>query len=817
MKIPRWLPPVVFGGLTLILFREFIVSGGMLYGGDTLALGYMARDFLGQALTESGTFPLWNPIILGGTPFIESLAGGDSLYPTSLLLILMETHRALGWKLIIHVFLAGIFMFGWVRVLGRSRSAALLAGVAYTLAPFMVTQVYPGADGKLFVTALAPLLFWVAEWSLVRRGLLPFVVVALVIGLVILTTHFQMAYFLFGAVGLYYVFRIVRLWRAEGKGGRGSWMSGPLGKLSLFLLAALLGAALAAVQLLPAVDYVTEHSRRTATTTRASDDEALAYSSSFALHPEEVAGLVVPEFVGGTLRRIGGDDDPAWTDRTYWGRNPLKYNSEYAGIVVLLLAGIAFLGAPRRGLRWFFAGLGALSILFGLGTHTPVWRIFYEIIPGISLFRAPSQAAFLFGFSAVTLMAFGFDRAVEAVQRALGGRDGEGWHRISLYLWSAVGAFGLLLLMAASGTLSSLWTTIFFRDIDPARAQLLTSVAPVITRGALIAFGLVAGTVSLWWAFRRGLFRPPLLLAGVGLLIAIDLLRVDAPFIQTFEFQRWAEPNANIRFLLERQKEEPPFRVLSLTDGAQDVKPGMYGLELAGGHHPNDLGRYRELIGMTGSGSPRHLVENSKLRALLNIGYLIWPDAQMRSSPQGAEPLSQVSQGGQVVESVYRTAALPRAYLVGEAIVVPDDEAVDFMLGDGFDPSVQVVLSEEPPIELPGGTVTGDVRWEERGLNHQRLVVRASQPALLVISDNWFSSWRARIDGEAQPLLRADHALRAVPIPEGEHSVELYYDGSELRKGLILSGFTLFLLLVTGGLQFAWDRRLSRARPRTGA
>ena len=93
--------------------------------------------------------------------FVESLAGGDSLYPPSaLLLFLLDPYRSLGWKLVLHVFFAGIFMYGWIRRLGLSKPSALLAGLAYGLAPFMVSLVLVGGDGKIFVTALAPLLFW---------------------------------------------------------------------------------------------------------------------------------------------------------------------------------------------------------------------------------------------------------------------------------------------------------------------------------------------------------------------------------------------------------------------------------------------------------------------------------------------------------------------------------------------------------------------------------------------------------------------------------------------------------------------------------
>jgi hypothetical protein len=344
--IPRWAPPVLFGVLTLWLFRDFVFSSQMLFGMDTMTLGYQARLFFAEALRTTG-FPLWNPTILGGTPFIESLAGGDSLHPLSVLLFfLSEPYRALGWKLVIHVFLAGVFTYGWLRTLGLSRAGALVGGVGALLAPSFVTLVYPGHDGKMFVVAMTPLLFWLGEWSWHRRDLLPGALLALSITLVIFSTHFQMAYFLFGALGLWMGIRALEEGRSRG------WKVGLRG-YAIFLGFSLLGAGGAAIQLLPAVSYVTEFSRRAATTVEAASPEAArAYSSSWSLHPEEALSLVVPEFSGNSS---GG---AAWTTNTYWGRNAFKLNHEYLGVVLLALALLAFLRTGEGSVRSGFRGPG---------------------------------------------------------------------------------------------------------------------------------------------------------------------------------------------------------------------------------------------------------------------------------------------------------------------------------------------------------------------------------------------------------------------------------------------------------------------------
>ncbi len=779
IEVPGWLPPVLYAIATLGLFRAFVVSGDMLFGSDTLGLGYMARAFYADALA-AGDFPLWNPIILGGTPFLDSLAGGDSLYPPSvLLLMLLEPYRALGWKLVLHVFLAGLFMFGWLRSLGISRASATVVGLAYLLAPFMVTLVWPGHDGKIFVTALTPLLFWCSEKALTRRGLRWDLALAAAIGAVILTTHFQMAYFVFGALGCYYVFRVVQVGRI-----RGNWRVAG-GRFALFLAAAVVGAGVAAVQLVPAVSYVTEHSRRTATTTEASAEEGIAYSSSWSLHPEEIASLVVPEFVGGN---VGGAD---WTDETYWGRNLFKHNHEYAGLLVLILAGLSFFGGTRPALRRFFLAAGFLALLYALGRHTPVWRVFYEVVPGISLFRVPSIAIFLFGFSAMTLAAFGLDRVL-----VLFTEPAVRWRAPQRYLWIWVGALGALTVLWASGALPYLWTSLVYSEIGP-RAEVLERARPLISRGFFVATllaGALAGVLALG---RRGSLGAGLTAALVGLLLVADAIRVDDSYIQTIEPQRVTQPDRNEAFLMAQSSEVEPWRLLSMVSGGQDVRPGTFGIELAGGHHPNDLARYRELTGMVGSGTPDNLLRSPQLLSLLNVRYLLWPELQFGPPFGGAQPVSAVTlSDGRVYTAVYELPTLPRARLVGSARVVAEDQIVAAMLEEGFDPSAEVLLDAPPGITLDGMAPTGSVSWRRRGADAHELTVTTDRDALLVIADNWFPDWRATVNGVEAPVLRAYHTLRAVPVPAGTSEVRMAYDGGRIRRSLWITLGSVLLLAV---------------------
>jgi len=815
--IPLWVPVVVFGVLTLWLFRAFVFSGQMLFGSDTLyGGGYVARAMYAEWL-KSGTFPLWSPRILGGTPFISALSGGDSLYPPSaILLLLLQPYRALGWKLVVHVLAAGFFTYGWTRRIGCSRAAALIAGVGYMLSPMLVSFVHPGHDGKLFVMSLAPLLFWAVEGHFSRPGVRSFAAIGLTVALVLLTTHFQMAYFLFGAVGLYAIFRAVQTARGNGPQddkaassaeppetpeagakARRRPVAPAVARFGLFLAASVAGVAGAGVQFIPAASYVTQYSRRIQTTREAAGETGRAWSSSWSLHPEEAMSLLIPKFAG---NNAGGS---AWATDTYWGRNAFKDNLETAGVLLLLLAAVSFAGGARAGLRWFLIGLGGVAFLFALGTHTPVWGLFYALVPGIRMFRAPSQAMFLLVFAATTLAALGVDR----VLRAAAEDDAEGWKPILRVLGVGTGLLALLALLASSGALTSMWTTTIDAGIDPARLQRLDTLRPFLVRSAFLSALLAGLAWALVWGVRRAWLAPTALVAGLLVLVGVDQLRVDGTFVQTLDFQSWARPDPNIQALLDREAGSPePYRLLSLADRGQDVKPAMYGIDLAAGHHPNDLSRYRELIGMVGSDMPENLF-NGNIRRLLNVRYILWPDRQLGEAPeQGIVSRTQL-QDGRPYETLLADVGLPRARLVASAVVKSDEEAVPYMLSDAFDPETEVVLPEPPPTALDGGPVSGEVRWVERTPNHLRLTVTSDRPALLVVSDNWFPAWHASVDGADAPVLRAYHTLRAVPVAAGTHDVEMWYHSELLMRSLLLSVVTVVVLVGLGAFGIARDRQ----------
>jgi hypothetical protein len=107
----------------------------------------------------------------------------------------------------------------------------------------------------------------------------------------------------------------------------------------------------------------------------------------------------------------------------------------------------------------------------------------------------------------------------------------------------------------------------------------------------------------------------------------------------------------------------------------------------------------------------------------------------------------------------------------------------------------------------------GSVEWIERGNDAFTLRVTTDRPALLVVSENDYPAWHATIDGEVTPVLRANHAFRAVPVPAGTHEVHFFYENELLTASAGVSVALLTLLLVAalaGPIQRAFSGRAGK-------
>jgi uncharacterized membrane protein YfhO len=77
---------------------------------------------------------------------------------------------------------------------------------------------------------------------------------------------------------------------------------------------------------------------------------------------------------------------------------------------------------------------------------------------------------------------------------------------------------------------------------------------------------------------------------------------------------------------------------------------------------------------------------------------------------------------------------------------------------------------------------------------------------LLVTSEVYYPGWNAYVDGERVEVERANFLFRAVPVPAGEHTVELRYESRSLRAGILISFLTTLALAGLSAVRLAIRR-----------
>jgi hypothetical protein len=242
-----------------------------------------------------------------------------------------------------------------------------------------------------------------------------------------------------------------------------------------------------------------------------------------------------------------------------------------------------------------------------------------------------------------------------------------------------------------------------------------------------------------------------------------------------------------------------------------------FGVEDLQGYNPLQTQRYVELIdALNGHRQEYHERDlfpaglASPLLDLLNLRYLLVPAEAPERSDLAAllEELPTVYADAHV-RILENPEALPRAWLVHEARQVAPGEALPLLADGTVDPRQTALLEEAPPaLSAPAEGAAEAVTFTRAEPDRLALRVTAQAPALLVLSEVWDPGWSATVGGVPTPVLLANHALRALPIPPGEHAVVLSYDPPHLRLGLAITlGTTLLLLALWGGLMVRERRR----------
>ena len=365
LVVPFKLAAGIFFALALVYFAPAFMPDRGIFGTDYLAGGYQFMEFLSNQL-RSGVIPKWVPYVYGGVPLHAN--PGSTYYPTRLLLMFMLPDSRIFPALILTQFaIGGAGMYLLARELGARTWIAFVAGLAFMFTGITMSGVYSGHDGRIIVATFSPLVFFCLHRGMRTGRLAPFAGLAATLGFSLLCFQIQSNYYLLIAAAAWTLFCA---WQFRKTG----WPR-MAARMGMALLAVAFAFALAAVNFLPFLDYVSESPRG------AAGGRGYEYSTSFSMPPAEISGLAIPEQQG--------------TLGTYHGKSFFKQHTEYVGalVIAMLLLGVYF---SRKSRYWaFFAATALVALSMSLGGYTRLYRLYFNFLPGVNKFRAPSISFFL--------------------------------------------------------------------------------------------------------------------------------------------------------------------------------------------------------------------------------------------------------------------------------------------------------------------------------------------------------------------------------------------------------------------------------------
>ena len=794
--IRRSAPLVIFAVLACIMLRPVIFGGRVLLPGamlekmspwetsaskadevhwdpliwDSIAYFYPSRALLGRAV-RSGEIPFWNPHQMCGTPFLADYQSAV-LYPPNLLFAVLPTDRAFGLLAFLHLIAAGGFTYVFLRGIGLGRTGSTFGGIAFMLSGFAITWL----ELPIFLSTAVwlPLALHFSRVAHETRSARYTGLSGIALALTLVGGHPQIAFYCCMAVALYWVYLTFAGWEK----------TSVFRSLSFAVLTFAIGLALAAPQLLPSAELAALSHRGGSAPTA----QGYAAYSALAIPWKMLVTLVLPNSLG--LRQL-----PQYAE--YCG---------FVGILSLILSFAAFglRGRPARQ-AWFFGLIGVLGMLMALGTG--INRAFYFYVPGFARSGSPSRALFLFMFSAAILGGIGLDRMLR-------GSDDEGEGRPL----AGVIVGGIAVLVLAVGLV---WGNVGVFAQACANCGILRGLlSESSVFAAVFGLGLLVVILTATGKLSRGLGG-----ALAILILAAELLAFGVGFNPTCKPSQVYPMTPTLSFLRKNAGFErimPANDYWSLVRFPKAILPPnsatAYGLFDVQGYDSLFPARYKGVLDAVAGrdSSPREngnmvFARNPSSPAydLLSVRSVI-----LREPMRGARRMPD----GCFVRP--NPEAFPRAFLV-HTVEYADGEEILRRIAAG-DP----VLRSIALIDANDGGYL-DV-WQSLGLrrdepaavdrakivkytcNTVTVKVQAARAGILVLTDQFYPGWEARVDGKRANVGRVDYVFRGVAVPAGTHTVRFIYSPDAFERGLRFTKMALVLLVCFGIYSLA--RRFGRRR-----
>ncbi|MFH1187715.1 MAG: hypothetical protein V1688_02515, partial [bacterium] len=422
-KIKKTLPIIILAILTCLYFFNIIISKNFLWE-DFPVFYFPLKSYVFNSLKQ-GQIPLWNPNLNLGYPIIADTTAAI-FYPLNWLAVpfasgnIQKDYLIIELWTIFHLFLAGVFMYYLVDYLTQENTktrkhennetqkqeneklnippfhkegllggfgwdvinpAALFAAIAFMFSGFFIGHLKHVA--QITTACWLPLIFLFLYKSFKEKKYSYAIYAGIFWGVSVLSGHLQIVYHFSFFLGLFILWEIIYNF-AERKNYK---------KIIVCSLAAIIIAiSLSSVQILPFLEFLKTSTR---------NEVSQGFASSFSLKPSEfIINLFFPHAFGGFK-----------PNSLYFGYGGAFWETAvYVGILTLIFILIAIIKSwNKNSLIFFLIFSSAFCLCLAFGGYFFVHPLLLNIMPGLSMIRAPARFVLPVIFSFCVLAGFGFN------------------------------------------------------------------------------------------------------------------------------------------------------------------------------------------------------------------------------------------------------------------------------------------------------------------------------------------------------------------------------------------------------------------------
>jgi hypothetical protein len=767
--------------LTLFFFSDVIFSDATFIARD-IYLFYNPRQFYAAESINSGILPLWNPYVACGVPFQANLQSA-LFYPFNVVYYVLPFQKGFKYFIVLHYFLGALFMFLLMRGWGTSNKGSFLAGIVFAFGGSLLSI----NDNVAFLAACVwlPCVLLCFHRALETGRIFYSILSGIAIAAQIFAGDASF-YLLSSFIGTF----LYALYRGLIYRGAPACSGGKL--FGCFMLSWSVGLGLAAVQLIPFVEFATYSHRFPGLD--------FSQATKWSYHPLEMLQLIIPYVFGTTV------------PGTRWF-GQLWLDTSYVGIFPLIFVFVALAWGKEK-LIYYLAVLLAVSLLLSFGAYTPVYRFLYEVTPVIKMVQYPVKFLFLAGFALAALAGKGLDLFFDAASD----------HKKANILAGVLGVGIIALAFPLVGVLfqgDGMFAR--FLEVYPA-ADYFKPIAQkqfyAVLAGCSLALTLCLLFALVCLAARKNrLLRTPLV-AVIFFVVLFDLklAKPDDPLIRETAISQHNETAAVLH------NDRSLYRIYSLArfqvkgfghvydipfERFYKVLKNTLRANLNIYEHIASVEEYSEILNrsfydlfsplesyFSGNGKDLQLRGYcSMLFNMLNVKYIISP-----------LPLTDFS---------FKLISAHPAYIYENETVMPraffpqrierfarDEDLLARIKMPGFDPrETACIISggrEGKDARIPendAARLAWNIEWTGYSPQRCSLKTKTNKPGLLVVSDTYYPGWKAFVDGRESPLVKVNHFMRGVVVGQGDHEVLFVFQPAIFILGLCISAIMLCIVV----------------------